>query len=85
LKTAAAGGDAQAQSDLGLMYAHGTGVGRDYAQALHWYRAAVAQGDPGAEDNLGVMYAQGWGVARDDARGRGAVPDGGGPRPAPGL
>ena len=37
-------GDAQAQFNLGLMYANGRGVPQDAAQALTWFRKAAAQG-----------------------------------------
>ena len=37
-------GDAIAQYNLGLMYANGRGVPRDYAQAHLWANLAAAQG-----------------------------------------
>src|SRR5512142_372566 len=59
------GGDPHAQYNLGLLYARGEGVPRDYAKAAEWYRKAAEQGVPAAEYNLGVMYANGQGVPRD--------------------
>jgi len=52
-------GDAEAQTDLGFMYANGLGVPQDYTEALKWYRKAVAQGYALGQNNLGVMYAEG--------------------------
>ena len=62
---AAKQGDAQAQYNLGLMYADGRGVRRDDAEAVKWYRQAAAQGNAEAQYNLGFMYANGQGVRQD--------------------
>ena len=70
LKPLATQGNAVAQYLLGLMYAHGQGVPRDYAQARAWYRKAAAQGEAEAQLDLGWMYAHGQGVPRDYARAR---------------
>jgi len=64
-RKAAAQGHADAQNDIGLMYAEGLGVRQDHAQAVKWYRKAAAQGDAMAQYNLGVNYAQGRGVQKD--------------------
>jgi len=58
-------GDADAQYNLGVMYAKGRGVTQDYAEAVKWYRKAAAQGYAGAQYNLGVMYDKGEGVPQD--------------------
>ena len=58
-------GDAEAQTDLGFMYANGLGVPQDYTEAVKWYRKAAEQGDALAQYNLGVRYAEGRGVTRD--------------------
>ncbi len=58
-------GDADAQYNLGLMYANGEGVAEDDTQAVYWYRKAAEQGDADAQFNLGFMYANGEGVAED--------------------
>jgi TPR repeat protein len=60
-------GDANAQYNLGLLYARGQGVAQDYAQALAWYQKAAEQDVPAAEYNLGVMYANGQGVTANAA------------------
>ncbi len=67
LKKTAEQGDAQAQNNLGLMYANGQDVTQDYAEAVKWYRLSVAQGDAQAQNNLGLMYANGQGVTQDYA------------------
>ena len=58
-------GDANAQFNVGLLYATGKGVKQDLRQAADWYRKAADQGVGAAEYNLGVMYANGDGVPRD--------------------
>jgi uncharacterized protein len=58
-------GDANAQFNIGLLYANGKGVRKDPKQAADWYRKAAEQGVGAAEYNLGVMYANGDGVPRD--------------------
>ena len=59
LRKAADRGDSRAQSNLGLMYANGTGVARTAAQAAQWYRKAADQGEVSAQFSLGLMYANG--------------------------
>ena len=61
----AAKGEAWAQYDLGLMYAHGQGAKQNYREAVRWYRLAAEQGVAGAQLNLGVMYYEGKGVMQD--------------------
>ena len=65
LKQQAQKGDAQAQKNLGNMYANGQGVPQDYVQAVKWYRLAADQGYASAQYNLGVMYDNGQGVPQD--------------------
>ncbi len=62
-------GDAEAQSNLGVMYDNGRGVPQDDAQAVRWYRLAAEQGHADAQFNLGWMYHQGRGVPQDDVLG----------------
>ncbi|HBT97796.1 MAG TPA: hypothetical protein DEB25_09305 [Desulfobulbaceae bacterium] len=64
-RLAAERGNAQAQNILGVLYAKGQGVTRNYQEAVNWYRRAAAQGNAQAQNNLGFMYAQGLGVTRD--------------------
>jgi len=65
---AAAQGNANAQNNLGLMYANGRGVKQDYAQAFAWYQKAAAQGHAIAQFNLGNNYYAGRGVKQDYAQ-----------------
>ena len=58
-------GDADAQYNLGRMYANGRGVPQDYAAAVSWYRKAAEQRHADAQYNLGGMYAKGQGVPQD--------------------
>lgn len=60
-------GEAQAQNDLGELYAHGQGVPQDYAQAAKWYRLAADQGLPQGQCNLAALLAAGAGVKSDAA------------------
>jgi hypothetical protein len=57
---------AKAQSNLGIAYAIGKGVLKDYKQAVYWYQKAADQGYAEAQSILGVMYAFGKGVLKDD-------------------
>ncbi len=52
-RKAADRGHAMAQSNLGLMYSTGEGVGRDDGQAQHWFGRAAAQGHATAQFQLG--------------------------------
>ena len=65
LRPLAEQGDAEAQYNLGVMYAEGQGVAQDYGEAMRLYRLAAEQGEAQAQSNLGVMYATGRGVAQD--------------------
>ena len=59
-------GLADAQYNLGLMYAKGRDVIQDDKEAVKWFREAAEQGNSAAQYNLGVMYAKGRGVLQDD-------------------
>ena len=58
-------GYAEAQFNLGVMYAKGEGVPEDYQEAVRWCRMAAEQGVARAQYNLGVMYQNGKGVLED--------------------
>ena len=61
-KTAAEGGNADCQYNLGHMLSHGQGIDSpDYEQALVWYEKAAAQGLPFAVNSLGSMAQNGLG------------------------
>ena len=61
----AAQGYADAQFNLGLLYANGEGVPKDPAKAVDLFQKAANQGNADAQNNLGVMYYSGEGVPRD--------------------
>lgn len=65
---AAEQGHADAQFNLGLMYANGEGVGQDMMQAVELFKKAAEQGHVDAQNNLGAMYFTGEGVARDEKK-----------------
>ena len=66
VRTCAEQGYARAQNNLGVMYANGSGVPEDDAEAVRWYRLAADQGEAAAQYNLGFMYELGEGVPADD-------------------
>jgi len=61
-------GNVAVQHSLGLMYANGQGVTKNYVEAAKWWRLAAEQGDAPAQFNLGVMYRDGLGVPQDYVR-----------------
>jgi uncharacterized protein len=61
----AAQGNAEAQNNLGELYAKGQGVPQDYAQARQWYEKAAAQGNALAQNNLAELYFAGLGTTQD--------------------
>ncbi|MDN5938175.1 MAG: SH3 domain-containing protein [Salinisphaera sp.] len=64
-RTLAKKGNAAAQYDLALMYAHGYGVAQNDALAVSWYKEAAKQGYAKAEHNLAVHLQHGRGVEQD--------------------
>ena len=58
-------GDANAQTNLGIGYANGSGVPEDDVEAVRWYRLAAEQGNGMAQIQLGLMYEDGEGVPED--------------------
>jgi TPR repeat protein len=69
LQQLASAGVAAAQDALGSRYRDSSGgAGRDYAQALVWYRKSADQAYAHAENNLGTMYWGGKGVPQDYAQ-----------------
>ena len=58
-------GDAEAQDYLGYAYNMGTGVEKDYDEAVKWYRKAAEQGHAPGQSRLGKMYYLGYGVEKD--------------------
>ena len=64
-RRAAQQGDAQAQSNLGVMYQYGQGVEQDYKEAVRWYKLAAQQGNAYAQSNIGALYSDGQGLEQD--------------------
>lgn len=64
-KTLAEAGNARAQYTLGVMYAKGFGVPKNYPEGIKWYRKSAEQGNALAQLNLGTMYGEGRGVPRN--------------------
>ena len=48
-KLAAAKGNADAQTKIGVMYIRGDGVAKDFAEGLTWFKLAAAQGHASAQ------------------------------------
>jgi len=63
----AMGGSAEAQNNVGEIYAKGLGTAPDYGMAFQWFKKAADQGYGRAKINLGFLYEQGLGVAQDHA------------------
>ncbi len=64
--SAAKGGWANAQSNLGYCYERGLGVEVDLVEAAKWYRLAARQTNVAALGSLGVFYMEGrGGLPRD--------------------
>jgi TPR repeat protein len=60
-------GNARAEYRLGIMYAMGLGVARDYAKAVEWLKKSAEQSNASAGNDLGTLYDQGRGVTEDPA------------------
>ena len=58
-------GDPDAMCSLGLMYARGQGVSKDYDAAASWFVRAHEQHHTGATYFLGKMHATGVGLSKD--------------------
>jgi TPR repeat protein len=59
IQMAALRGDAPSQNTLGVMYAHGIGVVRNYVRAESWFRKSADQRFGAALYHLGVLYKVG--------------------------
>ena len=58
-------GNGEAMNMVGTMYKHGSGVKKDYGDAIFWYRQAALSGNAQGMENLGQMYEEGKGVEKD--------------------
>jgi TPR repeat protein len=59
IQTAAIKGDASSQNSLGVMYAKGIGVVRNFVRAQYWFQKAADQRYGAALYHLGVLYKKG--------------------------
>lgn len=62
-------GNAAVMYRLGRMYERGTGVSRDEAEAVRWYRMGANAGNALAMAELGMMLLEGRGSARNTSEG----------------
>ncbi|MHA1572217.1 MAG: tetratricopeptide repeat protein, partial [Alphaproteobacteria bacterium] len=58
-------GHLRAQYGLGVIYAEGVAVPKDYIEAARWYSSAADQGHAQAQYELAVLLTNGEGVAQD--------------------
>ncbi len=65
LREKAGKGDAEAQNELGKLYADGQGMETNAPEAVKLFQMAAAQGNAKAQANLGWSYADGRGIAKD--------------------
>ena len=65
IKKEAEAGNANAQYNLGVMYARGDDVQNDFGEAAKWFLMAAEQEYRPAQYTLGLMYKRGEGVPQD--------------------
>lgn len=59
-------GNSAAQYNIGLLYQHGLGVTRHFAEAVKWYSQAASAGDADAQNKLGNLILEGhWGNGKE--------------------
>ena len=58
-------GNTEAQNYLGIHYALGLSIERDYKKAHAWYEKSAKAGNPNAQRNIADMYNYGRGVKKD--------------------
>ena len=63
-------GHSDAQYNVAVMYAKGTGVTLNPAEAARWFLMAAHQGDPGAQFELASIYESGIGLPSDTVEAR---------------
>jgi localization factor PodJL len=68
LTALANGGNAKAETVVGLKYLNGDGTAVNEAQAAKWLERAAESGEPVAQYRLGYLYERGKGVAADPAK-----------------
>ncbi len=66
VRTNAEKGNAAAMNILGDFYFNGEHVGKDYTEAIKWYKKAAEKGNVSAMCNLGICYQYGFGASIND-------------------
>jgi TPR repeat protein len=61
-------GHAEAQFNLGILYAEGQGVAADKKEGIRWWRKAAELGNVDSQIYLGAMYYDGLDLAKDYPR-----------------
>jgi len=65
LQQMATNGNAGAANALGIIYANGTRVPQDFAEARKWFQLGSEHGNAASEMNLGILYMNGRGTPVD--------------------
>lgn len=65
VKTAESG-NSEAQNQLGMIYANGSGIDLDYSKAFIWLEKAAKQNHVQALRTLAWLYANGFGIEQND-------------------
>ena len=65
IRKAAEQGQADAQTNLGVMYYNGEGVVKNAQEAVKWWLKAAEQGNAEAQYYLGLMYDNGVGLVKN--------------------
>jgi len=68
LLQAAQRNDVKAQAEMGRRYYSGTGVPKDYAESVRWFRLAAENGHAAAQYHLALSYELGQGVLQDNVQ-----------------
>jgi TPR repeat protein len=63
-REAADQGNAQAQSNIGVLYENGLGVAQDDVEAGRWYGKAADQGNASSQNNVGRLFEKGHDYAK---------------------
>jgi TPR repeat protein len=58
-------GDANAQNEVGVIYAEGIGVKRNDREGVKWFRKSAEQGDVYGACNLALHYGRGHGIRKN--------------------
>jgi localization factor PodJL len=65
LRSAALGGDAAAEYEVGIRFSEGRGIAQNFDNAAFWFTRAADHGLAPAQYRLGSLYEKGQGVKKD--------------------